>query len=535
MKTTKHSLPESVIDNLNKMKAAHNEIVELEVLFTDDVQFPSINAASFIAGFNEFVDSHPSPFEENLDESNKLYRFFYSINIGQRSEFEDMIYNRFFSDQSIESLEVIFVPEEFYADTGKQLISFKNDPNKFIKVNTKLFDKSDRILDTLNICISKFKDLDSMMSSQSFKKNLDTFQTQFHETTKMLSELTSSLYHNHIDMQLVPLESITLNLKRMVRDYCRKNDKKINFKITTNKLQFDKKIIEKLHDPLIHLIRNSMDHGIESPQERLKAGKQEEGTITVTGFKRASRAVIEITDDGKGIDTEMLRAFCLHKGIYSLEQLNTMSKQDMLEQLFVPGFSTAQTITDVSGRGVGLDAVKDIIKGLNGYIKIDTEVKKGTKFTLVLPESLSLIKSIFFACGEEIIGFPVKSIKKMISTNNLQTKQIKKRKHIFFNNEWIPVYQMKKLFRDSTIGTKSIINKRKTKNEKIAVIIESPVNIALIPDSIIDMRDVLISPFGKYLDHVPGYAGGIINGDGSITYLVDTSSIEKRIELYEQK
>ena len=164
MKTTTHNLPESVIENLNKIKNLQNEIVELEVHFKDNVQFPSINAASFIAGFNEFVDSHPSPFEENLDESNKLYRFFYSINIGHRQDFEDMIYNKFFSDQSIESLEVIFVPEEFYADTGKQIISVKNDQNKFIKVNTKLFDKSDRILDALNICISKFKNLDTAMN-----------------------------------------------------------------------------------------------------------------------------------------------------------------------------------------------------------------------------------------------------------------------------------------------------------------------------------------------------------------------------------
>ena len=228
----------------------------------------------------------------------------------------------------------------------------------------------------------------------------------------MLAELTSSLHHNHIDMQLVPLESITGNLKRMVRDYSRKSGKKINLAIQTNKLQFDKKILEKLHDPLIHLIRNCMDHGIETPQERVKCKKNEEGTITITGFKRASKAVLEIKDDGKGIDTEMLRAFCLHKGIYTLEQLNTMSKQDMLDQLFIPGFSTAKTVTDISGRGVGLDAVKEIIKGLNGSIKIHTEVKKGTKFTLILPESLSLIKSIFFACGKEIIAFPVKKYKK---------------------------------------------------------------------------------------------------------------------------
>ncbi|MCD6459858.1 hypothetical protein J7L67_04235, partial [bacterium] len=455
MKTTKNRLPQFVIDNLKNTKTMRNEIVELEVYFKSEVQFPSINAASFIVDFNEFIDSHPSPFEENLDESNKLYRFFYSINIGHRSEFEDMVYNKFFSDESIKSLEVIFIPEEFYAETGSQIISIKNDSNKYIKVNTKLFDKADRILDSLNICVSKFKDLNTMARTECLQTKFSGFQTRFNEAAKMLSELTSSLQHNHIDMQLVPLETITGNLKRMVRDYCRKNNKKIKLAIKTNKLQFDKKIIEKLHDPFIHLIRNSMDHGIEAPEDRLKQGKNEEGTITITGFKKAGRAVIEIHDDGKGIDTEMLKAFCLHKGIYTLEQLNTMNKEDMLKQLFTPGFSTAKAVTDISGRGIGLDVVKNVIKGFNGSIKINTQSKKGTKFTLVLPESLSLVKSIFFACGDEIIALPAKSIKKIINTEKIKTKQKNKRKYILFNNSWIPAYEMKKLFRDSTQETKN--------------------------------------------------------------------------------
>jgi len=523
----KNHLPEDIREKIDLVKNDKNELVEIYVKFSPSLEFPSIKAAEFIVGIGNFIDSVPSLFSESQNENIYEYMFFYSIPIGNRKNIENEIYSRFFNDSEIETLDIYFLTEEIH-----EVIDPNNESNQQLKTKTIYVDvdklnKTTNLMGELNICTTRFKELYGKFQNIKTIKELSLYSKQLEAVTRQLEEITMHLNKNSIYMQMVSLETVISKLKRIVRNYCRETNKKIKIKTINANIQIDKRIIDKLSEPMIHIIRNAMDHGIEYPDIRIKKGKPDEGTITISGLNRGGKAIIEITDDGKGIDHEIIRAACLIKGIYPENIIPDMSKDELLQALFLPGFSTAENVTDISGRGIGLDVVKNAILQMNGKIYLNSEIDKFTKVTLSLPETLSLVKTIFVEDSGETFALPAKCIERIVELE--PDKLIYEDNQIFFKYKIlkIPVYAISKLFKEQT-GSSNY-------GKKVGLIAKKDKDLIILQaERLIEIRDAMVKSFGFYMGDIPGFSGGIISSDGKIIFLIDTDNLDERINEYTQ-
>ncbi|MDX9703019.1 MAG: ATP-binding protein [Candidatus Auribacterota bacterium] len=532
----KHTIPitDEVRQKIQQAKTSQNELLEVDVAISGGVEFPSLKAMEFIVGIGEFIESVPSIFSETIDEENRFYRFFYTITPGNRKYFEDLIYNRFFNDDEIENVAISFMPEEFRIQDVFRPPKLKHQQHQIMHIEFSKLDKTNKLITDLNICTSRFQHLQQNLQNIADINELQEFQKDFGVAVQSLVKLTNSLHKNSINMQMLPLHTLTGKYRRIIYDYCRSTGKQIKLTLNNGSIQFDKRIIDKLDEPLVHIIRNAMDHGIESPEERKKKGKPVEGNITITGSNRGERAVIEISDDGAGLDAEKIRATCLHKGLFPEEKIGNMNEDELFQCLFMPGFSTSRIVTDISGRGVGLDVVYTAVKQMHGKINLFSKKGEGTTIRLTLPETLSLIKTVFVSSGGEIFAIPTKSIFKMLTSREIQCHNASTGITLQYQDNDIPVYNLKALFSHQAYIEDSQDDCFKN-DERIYILskIDSGL-IALEGNRILDMHDVVVKPFGSYLGSIPGYGGAVICWDGSIVYLIDISTIESRISDYER-
>lgn len=521
-------LPDNIKNKLEQAKNEKTDLVELYVKFSPTLEFPSIKATEFIIGIGNFIDSIPSVFTESPDETNYDYRFFYSIPLGNRKILENELYSRFFNDSEIESLDIEFLTEEIteIVELDEDISQLSN--TKAIYVDIDKLDKTTNLMGELNICTARIKELSNKLQHIKTIKELSLYKTQFDDAARHIDEITTHLNKNSIYLQMAPLNTVMAKFKRMIMNYCKETNKKIKLITENANIQLDKRIIDKLSEPMIHLIRNAMDHGIECPDVRLNKGKPEHGTITISVSNHGGKAIIEITDDGKGIDPEAIRATCLIRGIYPENIIPEMSKEELLQSLFISGFSTAENLTDISGRGIGLDVVKNSIMEMNGKIYLDSEIDKFTRFTLVLPETLSLIKTVIVSDSSEIYALPAKSIERIVEFNINDL--------IYENNQYflkykilkIPVYMISKLFNQKNKPAKS--------TSKTGLIIKKDNGlIVLQADRLIEIKDAMVKPFGFYLGDISGFAGVILSSEGSIIFLIDTYNIDERIQEYAER
>jgi len=270
---------------------------------------------------------------------------------------------------------------------------------------------------------------------------------------------------------------------------------------------------------LIHLLRNSADHGIESPQEREKAGKNKAGNINLRAYQDGNNVIIEVEDDGKGINTDVIKKKVISKGIISLELANSLTKQELIEYLFKPSFSTADKVTDLSGRGVGLDVVKTKIETLGGVVEVDTEVGKGSKFIIRLPLTLAIIQALMVNVGVEKYAIPISAIQEIVKVKNEDIKVIQKKEVITLRNMLIPVLRLGealKVEKTNEINAKANTVIIARKGEKLS---------GLIVDSLIGQQEIVIKSLGKLLSGLRIIAGATILGDGNVALIIDVNSL----------
>ncbi len=284
--------------------------------------------------------------------------------------------------------------------------------------------------------ISK-NDLVSMI--EKFKDEL-SYELHFYELyTKQFQDLVSSLI-------LVPLNTIFNNYPRLIRDIAISTQKDVNFTIEGKDLEIDKQLIEHINNVLIHLLRNAVDHGIETPMERIKIGKQPKGNITLKAYSQMDRMIIEIKDDGKGIDIEKVKEKAIKNKLISVEEANNLTENEILQFIFKSGFSTKENVNDFSGRGVGLDVVADTMKKFNSEVIVKTEKNKGTTFILSFPLNSSIMSITLFEVNNEPFAIPSLNIEKVILLSETKTSIIEEEPMLQYKNKWIPLINLKKLF-----------------------------------------------------------------------------------------
>ncbi|MFN3134306.1 MAG: chemotaxis protein CheA [Candidatus Kryptonium sp.] len=341
------------------------------------------------------------------------------------------------------------------------------------------------------------------------------------DTVSQIEYLTSELQSVVMRARMLPIAKVFSKFPRLVRDLSREMNKKVELFIYGEETEVDKSVIEYIYDPLVHIVRNAIDHGIEAPEERIKVGKPEKGKIILKAEHEGNYIVITVEDDGRGIDPDKIRKRAIEKNLITEQEAMSISDKDILNFIFIPGFSTASKVTNISGRGVGLDVVKANITKLNGIIDLQSTPGVGTKFILKLPLTLAIIQGLLVDVSGEVFIIPLSSVVEVVRVKSDQVHSIKGKEIIRLRDSILPLVRLGEIFNLKSNGY------REKRNFYIVVLGLAEKKIGLVVDALIGQKEVVIKSLGSYLKNVKGIAGATILGDGTVRLIIDVAQVFK--------
>ena len=337
-----------------------------------------------------------------------------------------------------------------------------------------------------------------------------------------LELVTSDLQASVMKTRMQPIKKVFNRFPRVIRDLARKLKKDIDLQLIGEDTDLDKNLVEALVDPMIHLVRNSIDHGIEMPEERYKNGKPRQGTITLSAVQEGDQILLTITDDGKGMDHEILRGIAVNKGIMSEDEAARLSDIEAYNLIFAPGFSTKAEISDISGRGVGMDVVKTRIAELNGTVEIDSIFGQGTVITIRLPLTLAILPTLMVNLSDYQFALPLTNVSEAFNMVPNEINYVDGQEVMLVRNKPLPLYYLHNwLVNDSVFDGPQ-------ESHKVIVVQMGSQKFCLVVDHLLGQEEVVIKPLGAMLTDTPGFAGATITGDGSIALVLDMPSLIKR-------
>ena len=346
--------------------------------------------------------------------------------------------------------------------------------------------------------------------------------SQLHDAVDQLSRVSRNLQQGVLDTRMVPVGPLFGRFKRVIRDLTRDSDKRVELVIRGEKTELDKRMIDELGDPLLHLIRNAIDHGLESTSDRKRAGKPESGVVTLEASHSGNNVFVSIRDDGAGVDVEKVRARAIERELVEPTFAQQMTEQQVLELIWHPGFSTADHVTDISGRGVGMDIVKNRINELNGSIEVTTEPGRGTRFLLRLPLTLAIIRSLMIRIGEGFFSVPIDDVREIVSIAPEQIYSVHGHQTIEVRGDFIPLKSLGDLleWRDAE-------NSRLAESASLNVVIlhSRGKTLGLCVDELLGGADIVIKSLADNFLSIRGLSGASIMGDGSICLMLDTATL----------
>ena len=337
------------------------------------------------------------------------------------------------------------------------------------------------------------------------------------EAIEYLERITTSLHDAVMKVRMVPIERVFNRFPRMIRDLTKELGKEIKLVMSGEDTEVDRTIIDEIGEPLIHILRNSIDHGIENPEVRKQAGKDEEGRLDLKAYPDGNSVVIEIDDDGAGIDTEKIKGTAVKKGLITESQSQDMSHEEAVELLFHAGFSTAEVVSDVSGRGVGLDVVRTKIESISGNVEIKTEMGVGTKFIIRLPLTLAIIQALLINLAGEIYAIPLSSISEITTINKDDIRNVQNQKVILFRGKTLQIIELSKI-----LGMEDVELGQET---TIVVVRKGEKEAGLVVDGLVGQQEIVIKSLGKFLLDTPYLSGATILGNGRISLILDINSL----------
>lgn len=338
------------------------------------------------------------------------------------------------------------------------------------------------------------------------------------ETVAHISRITDQLQEEVMRIRMLPIGNLLHKFPRMVRDMSQKAGKLVDVVIHGEETELDRSMIEEINDPLIHLVRNAIDHGIEPPEERRAAGKPERGTVTLNAWHEQGRIILTVSDDGRGIDPAVLRKKVVQKGLMTAEEAAALSDEQAVDLIFLPGFSTAEKVTDISGRGVGMDIVQTNIQRVNGTIHIETAVGRGTTFQIVLPLTLAIVPTLLVRVGPATFAIPLVMVLETLRLSPADIKTIRQKPVTMLRGSVLPLIYLSELY--------NISENVQQRKRLFAVVIQSGKHrVGLVVDGFMGEEEVVVKSLGKLVGEIPGISSAAILGDGSITLIVDVPAL----------
>ncbi len=444
------------------------------------------------------------------------------VEIVDQSPVEAVEVTRVTEDSAAPADEVVAALEHVQSDAPKEDArpSGKNVPAKgkkpagdqTIRVDV---ERLDTLMNMMGELVLGRNSLVQTVNNFDLDRNLEPQVEQLNQSTKSINFITTELQMAVMKMRMQPVGKVFSKFPRLVRDLARDSKKKIELHISGESTELDKSVIEEIGDPLVHIIRNSCDHGIESPEDRVKAGKPEQGNVWLSASQEGSNIMIKVQDDGKGLDVDAIRAKAVERNVVSASEVERLPDKEVFRFIFEAGFSTAKKITDVSGRGVGMDVVRTNIEKLNGMIELDSTLGQGTTLAIKLPLTLAIIQGLLVDVDHEIFILPLSSVHETVKTEHSSIFYVNQKPVLRLRDEIIPIINLHEVLRNNANGF--IL----TEKPYIVVVGLADKKLGVIVDRFLGQEEVVIKSLGSYLGQTEGIAGATILGDGRIRLIVD--------------
>lgn len=358
----------------------------------------------------------------------------------------------------------------------------------------------------------------SLVSLSDSEQNGEDNNQSFHDQIEYLERITTNLHESVMKVRMVPIESVVNKFPRMIRDLSRKLNKPMELYMSGEETELDRTVVDQIGDPLQHLLRNSADHGIESPEERKKAGKPETGSIILNAFQEGNNVIIEVKDDGAGIDTEKVKEKAIERGLITPEQAENLTKKEIIDFLFMPSFSMAKKITDISGRGVGLDVVKSNIEALGGDVTVKSVKGTGTTFIVRLPLTLAIIQALMVEVRDEKYAIALGSIQNIENIPVSDIKYVQAEEVIHLRGMVIPLIRLDQML-------DSAPSEEEPDNLTVVIVRKGDNYAGLVVDDLIGQQEIVIKSLGKCIDNNKIINGATILGDGEVALIIDVNAI----------
>ncbi len=481
----------SEVVKVNDVKDAN---LRLDVTLSEDCIMKSVRAALVLESLSEVAEVVATiPDEKTLDSGD--FDSFTVFLKGDAEKIEEVM-SRIAEIQKFEISEVKKAKKPKKSDVKK---------TESVRVDIKLLDTIMNLVGELVINKGRLMQIANKYDIPELK-----------EAVSVMDRSITSLQDEIMRIRMVKVERVFSKFPRMVRDLARKLGKKVEFVMEGLDTELDRTVLDEISDPLIHLIRNAVDHGIETPEERKAAGKSEVGRIRLAAWRDRNNVIIEIEDDGRGIDVEKVKRKAIEKGIITEKEAESMSEDELKMLIFAPGFSTRDEVSEISGRGVGMDVVKSTVEKLGGSVKLISEKGKGTKIRIHLPPTVAIIKSLLVKVGDETYAIPISSVVEALYVTDENLKYIHGNPFLLVRGKLIPAFRLRELF-----------NVKNGKVEKeVGIIVEREgEKYALIADAISDQQEIVIKPLSGFLSKIKGFSGITILGDGRVVPIIDVSSL----------
>jgi two-component system chemotaxis sensor kinase CheA len=382
---------------------------------------------------------------------------------------------------------------------------------------------------SVRVDIEKLDDLMNLVSELIIAKNGlvsvggEAGQSQqFNEQIEYLERVTTNLHESVMKVRMVPIESVVNRFPRMIRDLSKKLNKEMELIMTGEDTELDRTVIDEIGDPLMHMLRNAADHGLESTIDRLKLGKPQVGTIRLDAYQDGNNVTIEVGDDGAGVDVEKVKRKALEKGQITEEQAEYMTDKEAVDLLFMPAFSTAEKISDVSGRGVGLDVVKNKIEGLGGDVEVRSKLGEGTTFIVRLPLTLAIIQALMVKIHDEMYALPLNSIVTLEEIMPEDIKYVHTKEVINLRGQVIPLVRL-----DEVLDIEPADGEEKSESDGLVVVIvkKGDKQAGLVIDQLLGQQEIVIKPLGKYIRVPKMISGATILGNGEVALIIDSNTL----------
>lgn len=410
------------------------------------------------------------------------------------------------------------------ADEGQASIQPAKDSNKKTTAASKPV-----VNRSVRVDIEKLDDLMNLVSELIIAKNglvsinnsdgeSKQASSGFNEQIEYLERITTNLHTSVMKVRMVPLESVVNRFPRLIRDLNKKLNKKMELYISGEETELDRTVIDEIGDPLMHLLRNAADHGLESNEERVRLGKPEAGSIFLNAFQDGNNVVIEVRDDGRGIDVEKIKNKAIDKGTLTKEQAESMTDKDVIDLLFRPSFSMAEKISDVSGRGVGLDVVKTKIESLGGDVEVRSTLGQGSNFIIRLPLTLAIIQSLMVEIGMEKYAIPLGIIQTIEDIQVSDIKYVQTKEVIHLRGAVIPLIRL-----NEVLDCES--SKKADENLTVVIVTKGDKLAGFVVDNLIGQQEIVIKSIGKYINNSKMISGATILGDGEVALILDVNTL----------